>query len=106
MRKAALLLLFTAAALARTGFWAPANPPRATYVITGRVAADASRLDASETVRFRNTAQRELGRLAFEWSGEPFKLLVNGAAAERVAGVQSPVCSTCRATSRPGKTSS
>ena len=88
--RAVVFLLFIASASARTTFWAPATPPRAAYKIDARISADGSRLDGTETVRFRNDTKRPFGRLAFDFSPTDLKVRVNGAAAVKVEGVQSP----------------
>jgi len=91
MRIIGCLILFAAVAFGRTEFWTPANPPHATYIIDARIYPDAGRLKGSETVQFRNTTSRPIGRLAFSWEGDQFRLRANGAEGERVPGVQSPV---------------
>src|SRR6516162_9354242 len=91
MRIIGCLILFAAVAFGRTEFWTPANPPHATYIIDARIYPHAGRLEGSETVRFRNTTSRPIGRLAFSWEGDQFRLRASGAEGERVPGVQSPV---------------
>jgi len=78
MRAVAILLLFTATAAARVNFWAPLNPPRARYSIQVKFVAETSRLEGSETIRFRNDARQPIGRLALEWFGDTLRVRANG----------------------------
>lgn len=64
MRNCAFIFLFTTTAAARTAFWAPVAPPRAHYSIDLRFAADTSRLEGTETIRFRNNTLRPIGQMA------------------------------------------
>jgi hypothetical protein len=50
-------------------FWAPADPPRASYSIEASISDDGARLTGSERVRFRNDTSRGIGRVAFQFSG-------------------------------------
>jgi len=80
------LLLFTATALARTEFWAPATPPRAHYSIDVKFVPDTSRLEGTETIGFRNSTRRPIGRLAVEWYGDVLRVRANGVPLERAPG--------------------
>ena len=71
---AACIGIVTTAAVAsdstRTGFWVPAIPPAAQYRIDLRVNVEDGRveLDADETIRFTNSTERPIQRLAIEWA--------------------------------------
>jgi tetratricopeptide (TPR) repeat protein len=71
-------------ATARVNFWAPVNPPRAHYSIQARFVAESSRLEGTETIRFSNSAQQPIGRLALAWWGDNLRVRANG---EPVASV-------------------
>jgi tetratricopeptide (TPR) repeat protein len=73
-------------AFAHTEFWAPVAPPRAHYSIDAKFVADASRLEGTETIRFRNDTQGPIGRIALEWYGDVLKVQANGVPAERSPG--------------------
>jgi hypothetical protein len=72
------MFLFVTTALARIAFWAPVAPPRAHYSIDVRFAADTSRLEGTETIRFRNSTQRPIGRIELGWYGEILRVRANG----------------------------
>jgi hypothetical protein len=55
--------------MARTDSWARAAPPRAHYSIDARFVPDASRLEGTDTVRFRNDTLRPIGRIALDRYG-------------------------------------
>ncbi|MGC9994083.1 MAG: M1 family aminopeptidase [Terriglobia bacterium] len=74
---AAILLLANLAA-ARLNFWAPVIPPRAHYAIEAKFIADASRLEGTETIRFRNLNRQPIGRVALGWYGDVLHVRANG----------------------------
>jgi len=76
-------------AFARTEFWAPVMPPRAHYSIDIQFLPGTSRLEGTETIRFRNDTRRPIGRIALEWFGDVLRVRANGALAERSAGIAS-----------------
>ena len=86
MRALAAIFLFTTLAAARVNFWAPVNPPRAHYSITERFIVESSRLDGTETIRFRNNTRQPIGRIALEWHGDVLHVRANGVPAEPVPG--------------------
>ena len=86
MRTCGFIFLFTTMAFAHTEFWAPVAPPRAHYSIDAKFVADASRLEGTETIRFRNDTQGPIGRIALEWYGDVLKVQANGVPAERSPG--------------------
>jgi len=86
MRTFGFILLFTTLALARTEFWAPVAPPRAHYSIDLKFIADPSRLEGTETIRFRNDTRRPIGRVALQWFGEVLRVRANGVPAQRSPG--------------------
>jgi len=90
MKTFAFVVLFTTAAVARTNFWAPVAPPHAHYSIDEEFVADPSHLEGSETIRFRNTTQRPIGRIALDWYGEILTVRANGVAATPSPGKYSP----------------
>jgi hypothetical protein len=83
------MFLFATMALARTAFWAPVAPPRAHYSIDVRFAADTSRLEGTETIRFRNNTRQPIGRIALDWFGDVLRLRTNGVPAELSPGKHS-----------------
>jgi tetratricopeptide (TPR) repeat protein len=83
------VFLFTAIGLAQTEFWAPVTPPRAHYAIDVKFVADTSRLEGTETIRFRNDTGRPIGRIALEWYGDVLRVQANGVPAERSRGKHS-----------------
>jgi hypothetical protein len=85
MRIFGSLFLLAAMAFARTEFWAPVAPPRAHYSIDIKFLPDTSRLEGTETVRFRNDTQRPIRRIALQWYGDVLRVRANGGAAERIA---------------------
>ena len=89
MRILGSVFLFAAMAIARTGFWAPVAPPRAHYSIDIKFVADTSRLEGTETIRFRNDTRRPIGRVAMDWYGDILRVRSNGATVERSPGKQS-----------------
>jgi tetratricopeptide (TPR) repeat protein len=64
--------------MARTDFWAPVVPPRAHYSVDARFVAEASRLEGTETIRFRNDMRQAIGRIALEYHGDILHVRVNG----------------------------
>lgn len=86
MRTLGLVLLFTTVAAARTNFWAPVSPPLAHYSIDAKFVADPPGLEGSETIRFRNSAQRPIGRIALLWWGEILGVRANGTVAAPAPG--------------------
>lgn len=86
MRTFIFILTFTATALARTEFWAPVAPPRAHYSVNARFVADTSRLEGTETIRFRNDTRRPIGRIALKWYGDVLRVRANDVPAERSPG--------------------
>ena len=89
MKTLAFALLLTTTAVARTEFWAPVAPPRAHYAIEAKFIPDASRLEGTETIRFRNDTRRPIGRVALDWYGEILGVRANGAVAPPSPGKQS-----------------
>ncbi len=83
------VFLFAATAMARTGFWAPAEPPRARYSVDISWSEESQRLEGSETIRFRNSTGKPFGRLAFAWYGDVLAVRANGVDCERAPGKQS-----------------
>jgi hypothetical protein len=83
------MFLFTTMAVARTDFWAPVAPPRAHYSVEVRFVADASRLEGTETIRFRNDTRRPIGRIALDWWGDVLRVRANGVASEGAPGKHS-----------------
>jgi hypothetical protein len=67
-------------------FWAPVDPPRATYDVFVSYSADTQRLQGTQTVRFRNDTARPIDRVAFRWFGEITSVRSNGAVASRPPG--------------------
>ncbi len=49
-------------------FWAPGDPPRAKYVIEGRIDPAGGRINGTEVVRLTNTTSRPFARLALDWT--------------------------------------
>jgi len=88
MKTIAFALLFTTMAVARTAFWAPVAPPRAHYAIDAKFIADASLLEGTEAIRFRNDARRPIGRVALDWRGEILRVRAGGVVALRSPGKQ------------------
>jgi aminopeptidase N len=89
MRTFGLVFLFAAMAFARTPFWAPVAPPRAHYSIQLKFNPETSRLEGTETIRFRNDTRRPMGRIALRWFGDVLRVRSDGAVAERTTGKQS-----------------
>jgi len=89
MRTLLSFLLFAGIAFPRTEFWAPLVPPRAHYSADVKYDPGAARLEGAEIVRFRNDAGRPIGRLAFQWFGDPIAVRVDGAALQPSPGKQS-----------------
>ena len=89
MKTIAFAFLLTTAAFAGTDFWAPVAPPRAHYAIEAKFVPDASRLEGTETIRFRNDTRRPIGRVALDWYGEILGVRANGVAASPSPGKQS-----------------
>ena len=52
----------------QSGFWSPVVPPRAQYRIECAFDPSTAGLKGSETITFRNTTARPMGRLALAWS--------------------------------------
>ena len=48
--------------------------------------ADSSRLEGTETIRFRNETRRPIGRIALRWYGDVLRVRANGVSAERSPG--------------------
>lgn len=90
MKTFALVLLFTTTAVARTDFWAPLTPPRAHYLIDEKFIADPPHLEGSETIRFRNSTQRPIGRIALKWHGEILSVRAKGVALSPSPGKCTP----------------
>ncbi len=88
MRICLSVFLTAAAALARTGFWAPAEPPRARYSVDVSWSEASARLEGTETIRFRNSTGKPFGRLAFAWYGDVLSLRANGVDCPRAPGKQ------------------
>jgi tetratricopeptide (TPR) repeat protein len=86
MRTLVSVFLFTAIGLAQTEFWAPVTPPRAHYAIDVKFVADTSRLEGTETIRFRNDTRRAISRIALQWYGDVLRVQANGVRAERSPG--------------------
>ncbi len=84
-----LTATLTGSGMARTAFWAPAVAPRAHYAVTLKFSSDVTRLVGTETIRFRNTTRRPIGRLALEWYGDLQTVRVDGISLERVPGTVS-----------------
>jgi hypothetical protein len=101
MKKVAFALLLTTAAVARTGFWAPVAPPRAHYAIKAKFIPDASRLEGSETIRFRNDTLRPIGRIALDWYGEILSVRATASWRRLHRENRASRSSTCLATFRP-----
>jgi len=59
MRAFAAMFLLTTMATARVNFWAPVDPSRAHYSIQARFVVESSRLEGTETIRFRNDARHD-----------------------------------------------
>jgi hypothetical protein len=89
MRIFGSFFLFAAMAFGRTEFWAPAAPPRAHYSIDLKFVPDTSRIEGTETIRFRNDTLHPIGRIALQWFGDVLRVRANGVAAERSPGKQS-----------------
>ncbi len=89
MRMLAFILLLGATAFGRTEFWAPAVPPRAHYAINIQYVEATSRLEGSETIRFRNNTRKPIGRVALDWFGDVLRVRANGAAAAQSPGKHS-----------------
>jgi len=89
-------------AFAHTEFWAPVAPPRAHYSIDAKFVADASRLEGTESIRFRNDTRRPIGRIALEWYGDVLKVRANGVPAERSPGKYSIALFDLPQAVRPG----
>jgi tetratricopeptide (TPR) repeat protein len=73
-------------AVARTDFWAPVTPPRAHYSVEVRFDAEASRLEGTETIRFRNNTRLPIGRIALDWFGDVLRVRVDGVPVEPTPG--------------------
>ncbi len=89
MRTFGSIFLLATIAFARTEFWAPVTPPRAHYSIDIRFVPEPSRLEGTETIRFRNDTARPIGRIALHWYGDVLRVRSNGVAAQRSPGKQS-----------------
>ena len=89
MRKFGSVFLFVTMAFARTAFWAPVVPPRAHYSIDVSFVPDSSRLEGTETIRFRNDTRRPIGRIVLEWFGDVLRVRTNRVVVERTPGKQS-----------------
>jgi len=89
MRTFVFMFLFTTMAVARTEFWAPVTPPRAHYSVEARFVADASRLEGTETIRFRNDTRQPIGRIALDWHGDVLRVRANGVPIEPSPGKHS-----------------
>lgn len=76
-------VLFCGIAFSRTEFWAPRTPPRAHYSAEVKYDPGTSRLEGTETIRFRNDAGRPMGRIAVQWFGDSLSVSVNGTAMQR-----------------------
>ncbi len=100
MRLACCLLMAWSCAWGSTPFWAPMNPARANYSIMVRIDSGGGHLEGSETIRFRNTATRPIGRVAFRFDGDQVSLR----GAERVPGVKSPLLFDLAKAIAPGET--
>ncbi len=88
MRKCGPVFLFAAIAFARTQFWAPVVPPRAHYSVDVSFVPDSSRLEGTETIRFRNDSGRPIGRIALAWFGDVLRVRTNRVVVERTPGQQ------------------
>jgi hypothetical protein len=86
MKTFAMIVLFTTMAAARVNFWAPVNPPRAHYSITERFVVESSRIEGTETIRFRNNTRQPIGRIALEWHGDVLHVRANGVPVEPAPG--------------------
>ena len=86
MRTLAVIFLFATMAGAHVDFWAPVNPPRAHYSIYARFVAHTSRLEGTETIRFRNNTRRPIGRIALSWHGDVLRVRADGVPAEPSPG--------------------
>ena len=81
-------LCLNAELLPASEFWAPVEPPRATYRVSVSYLPDTQRLHGTETIRFRNRTPRPISRVVFLWFGDILAVHSNGAAARRPAGKQ------------------
>jgi len=102
MKAFMFVILFTAAATARTDFWAPLTPPRAHYSIDEKFIADPPHLEGFETIRFRNSTGRPIGRIALRWDGEILSLRANGVVVSPSPGKYTPALFDLPADLPPG----
>jgi len=102
MKTFAFVLLFTTVAVARTDFWAPLTPPRARYSIDEKFIADPPHLEGTETIRFRNSTDRPIGRIALQWYGEIAGVRANGVAVPPSPGKYTPALFDLPADLPPG----
>lgn len=79
--------LIAGIASARTEFWSPVAPPRAHYTVEVTYLPAASRLEGTETIRFRNSAGKSIGRIALQWFGDSLTLYSGGTPLSRSNGV-------------------
>jgi hypothetical protein len=80
------LFLFAGIAFPRTEFWAPLTPPRVHYIADVKYDPAASRLAGTETIRFRNTTGRPMGRIALRWFGDSLSVEADRLALARISG--------------------
>ncbi len=71
---------------AQSPFWAAADPPRAHYEIEVEIDPAEGRIAGVETVRFTNTTDRPINRLALQWSPRGDRILEVS-----VAGIPAPL---------------
>jgi len=82
------LILLATLSPAATPFWSPLTPPRAHYSADLTYDPAASRFAGTETIRFRNTTDRPIGRIALQWIGELNSVSINGTPLRRVPAVR------------------
>lgn len=78
MRTLWCVLLFAGIAFPRTEFWAPAAPPLAHYSADVKWDPATSRLEGTETIRFRNDTSRPIGRVVIQWFGDALTVSAGG----------------------------
>ncbi len=78
MRISVTSTLLASLAVARTPYWAPVDPPRPQYSVSVSYNPATSRLEGTETIRFRNTSSRPIGQIALQWFGDVLRPRVNG----------------------------
>ena len=66
-------------------FSGPRLPPRA-HSIQVKFIADTSRLEGTETIRFRNESRQPIGRMALDWFGDVLRMRPGSIVVERPHG--------------------